>query len=248
MRRLLRRLLPAFLLYLLFLLATLPARQLLPLLPEWLHLAEVTGSVWAGSAAQWQAGSLRGGPLLWSLRPLALLGGRLEYDLAIQMPGGSARARLGHGLAGDGYLRDLAWTQDAAGLPALPWGGVRLGGELRLDVELAEFEAGWPLQLDGRLRWQDAALRAPLQLALGNLQARLDVDPQRRLRARIQDDGGPLEVVGSAWLAPDHGYGIDLQLRARPGADAGLVDTLGLLGRPDAAGRHRLERQGRFQW
>ena len=244
-------------LYLLFLLLTLPASQLTGRVSAWLadqpqapalRLQGVSGPWWRGSIEQLQLEGVRLGPLHWSWRPTALLGGRFGLELVLQGEGPRGAARLAVSPGGTLYVDDLNLELTAAQLlqrlPALPV-PVQAGGRLSLELARAVVGPdGLPRELEGRLEWREARLDSPLQLQLQHLVAEL-ASQEATLVARLSDRGGDLDLGGEASLQPASGrYRLDLQLRARNNPE--LRDSLALLGRSDARGYHNVRRSGRL--
>lgn len=217
-------------------LATLPASSLL----AWgrpggaaLALEDVRGTWWHGRVAQvrWRGREL--GALTWTLRPAALLRGRLAFDLRLS-GAGTATVRLLRGPRRT-ELRDLRAT-----LPAY-WfrgrvGGLQPQGQVRITIPRAVFADGRMTALAGELAWQEAALRGATALALGELHASFALADDRRLHGRVRDQGGPLSVSGDFVIdGPRHR--VRLLLGAR---SAAAVPLLRMLGDPLPDGRRVL--------
>lgn len=244
-------------LYLLFLLLTLPAAQLSgrltahlaaqPQAPA-LRLQGVSGLWWHGRVERLQVEGLTLGPLQWRWRPTALLRGRFGLDLVLEGGGPGGEARLAVSPGGALHIEALSLELPAAELlrilPALPV-PVQAGGRLALAVEQAVLGPdGLPRELEGQLEWREARLQSPLALRLEHLVAELALE-EAELVARLSDRGGDLDLGGTARLDPANGrYRLDLQLRARDNPE--LRDSLALMGRTDARGYHNLNRAGRL--
>lgn len=102
---------------------------------------------------------------------------------------------------------------------------------------------GWPLQLDLRARWRDAALLArDANMPLGTLDIRATAQAGV-VNARVSDvDAGPLQVLGTLQLSP-LGWWLDARLRARH-ADPALQHWLATLGTADTSGMVHVQRRG----
>lgn len=115
-------------------------------------------------------------------------------------------------------------------------------GKLSVVVERAVLQDGWPLQLELRAQWRDAAV-----LARGTRVALGAVDAQAIARAGVVDitladvDNGPLQVLGAVRLSP-LGWGLNLHLHPRQ-ADPALRQWLATLGQADATGTVIVQRR-----
>lgn len=231
--------------YLLFLVLTAPAWLAARLLPAGVQAAGYAGTLWSGRAARVQAAGLAGS-VRWSLRPWPLLRGCLALQVAARLPEGRLQARVRRCLAGTTEVTGLAGMLPARLLArAAPGEGVQPAGRIRVRIDRMLVVDAWPVELEGTVRWQGARLRAPAPLVLGDLVARLGVQGAR-IRVRLDDAGGPLDVEGELLLVRDGTWHLEGTLAPRPGADAGLRQALALLGPADARGRHRFEAGGRL--
>lgn len=239
--------LPAAVLFLSFLALTLPAQQVL----GWFgggHLAAsgVEGTAWQGQAQRLAVDGFALGPVVWTLRPTALLVGRFEYQLFVQSGKGGGELRVGRGLFGAPGARDVRLTLPAAELGQqlrLPL--VTLGGDFQIDAAGVTFADGWVETLQGQVLWQAAQTVQPSPLALGTLQMQFSLRDGRIVGA-LSDQGGPLALGGEFRLGADRNYQLDALLKPRASADPQLRQALGLLGNPDAQGQYRLQYSGTF--
>lgn len=235
------------LLILLTVLWFLPVRWVMPWLAPRLpdiRLQQLEGSIWDVRAGRVMAadGQVLGN-LHWQLSHRALLGqllGQLDF----------------HGPQGDfsGAVQrlpnnQLAW-HDVSGridLSALPQRDIPLTGaprgQVRIDISHALLQAGWPQQLEGKLQWQQAAMRVPEgDVALGNLVA--DLHAQNGvISVQWHDDAsGPMQTTGQLQLST-LGWRLDASMRPRH-ADPALQRWLSQWGATDADGTVRVRRTG----
>jgi general secretion pathway protein N len=225
----------------------LPARWALPWIEPQLHglrLQQVQGQLWDGRAGQiLNAQGNPVGQLQWQLSRRALLG-QVQLQLDFQGPHltfSGAMQRLP-----DNQLqwRGVSVHADLAALlprVALPQGQPL--GELQLAVDQAVLQGGWPLQLDARAQWLQAAMRTRSgDVALGNLQWQAQAQGGV-IEVQLHDDGhGPLEADGQLQLSP-LGWRLDAKLRARQ-TDPALRHWLAGLGQLDADGGVHIQRSG----
>lgn len=241
----LRWALPAGILFLAFLVLTLPARHVL----GWvgggqLAVQDIDGTPWRGRVQRLAIQQTSLGPVVWQLRPLRLLIGQLEYQLFVQSGAGGGELRAGRGLVGAPYVRAARLSLPAADIARmLRLNLVSLGGDFLIDIDTLRVMGGWPGELQGELRWQDARLVQPQRIGLGNLRMQLELR-DGTIVGVLGDDGGPLELGGEFILGPDRNYRLDALIKPRAEADPQLRDSLGMLGNPDAQGRYRLQYSG----
>lgn len=244
-KALLRWALPAGAVFLMFLVLTLPARHVLGWLGGGQFAAQgIDGTPWRGRVQRLAVRQTALGPVVWQLRPLRLLTGRLEYRLFVQSGAGGGELRAGRALFGAPYVREAQLSLPAADLARqLRLTLVGLGGDFLLDLDTLRLSGGWPGELAGELRWQGARLTQPQRLDLGDLRLRLELRGGD-IVGILGDDGGPLELGGELTLTQDRGYRLDALLKPRAAAAPQLRQSLGLLGNPDAQGRYRLQYSG----
>lgn len=235
-------LLLAVLVFLGTLLARLPARTLLPLLPTQISCQMPIGTVWQGGCTQLRSGPLTLTSVSWSLHPSALLRGRLSAQLSSADPRASGQAAVEVSHDGELAVHDLA-AQLALkdGLSVLPHG---LGGTVLLQVAHARLQHGDLTQLEGSVRVLQ--LRSESQAAdLGSFELSFPpAEPGAPVQGRLFDLGGPLSVSGQLRLTRGGGYDLSGTVAARPGANPDLVQALQLLGPADAQGRRTFSLAG----
>jgi general secretion pathway protein N len=235
------------LLGMLLLVAFLPARWVVPWLQPRLHglaLGGVHGTLWDGGADELRGADGRTlGRLQWQLSRRAVWG-RLDLQLDLQGPQLAARGHLTRDGQGRPVWSAVTLRADlAAWAPRLhsPLGTPQ--GMLTASMTRVVLQAGWPLELQGRVQWHDALMRTREgDVALGQLVMDL-AGAEGVPRGQVRDDGhGPLAVQGS-WQASPLGWRLDLQLHPRVD-DPALHRWLARLGRPGADGSVQLHRRG----
>ena len=238
--------------YLLTLVATLPAAfayriagpRLIP--PSPLHLYDISGSIWSGRIGTVAYGANALGSLSWHLKPLPLLLGHLALSYELDASDGTIAGTAVISRGGV-ELHDLSGRLPVAALmafnTALPFGA---GGAIAFNIAQARLPARGVPSATGTLVWNRATLLANQPIPLGDLKLALRPQPKGGIDGTVSDAGGPLQINGTATLDANRGYHLDLQLRARPNADAALGNTLRMLGRPDPRGEYTLRYNGRY--
>ncbi len=225
----------------------LPARWAMPWIAPSLHgvhLQQVHGSLWRGDASAVMAADGRPlGQLHWQLSRRALLEQlRVQLDLdGPQLDFSGAMQRLADGRVewrATNLHLDLAMLESYVDTP---WGQPH--GELQVMIDRAVLQGGWPLQLQGKARWQHAVMRTrDGEIALGELQLQAQAQGGV-IQARMTDDGGgPLRVDGQMQLSP-LGWRLDATLQPRQ-TDPALGRWLATLGQSAADGSVHIQRHG----
>jgi general secretion pathway protein N len=236
--------------YIAFTFATFPAGVALRwFAPQNIAFVGVAGTLWSGSAATCSVEGFTVEALRWRLRPSALLVGRISANVEARIPDGFVSGDV---TASPSVVR-FSDLRGATSLPALagvlPLRGVR--GQASVALESLVLEDGWPAAAVGELKL--AGLESlPLipdgrgaYVPLGDYTVTLVPAPEGELAATFVDNGGPLEVQGTAKLDASRTYSIDALVEPRANAPEMLVQGLAFMtGDPDAEGRRRLSLTG----
>lgn len=245
-----RRVLAVLALWLIFLLITLPAQHLLGWFAgERIAAQGVDGNLWKGRAERLAVDGFAFGPLVWHLRPVALLVGRIEFQCFVQSGRGGGELRLGRSVFGATGVRDAHLTLPAALVGRqlrLPL--VTLDGDFLIDLDELRPAGGWVESLRGQASWQAARVLQPNPVPLGTLTMQLDMREGVVVGVLADAGGGPLELSGELSVDAKRTYQLDALLKPRADADQQVRQALGLLGAPDAQGRYRLRYSGQLPW
>lgn len=234
--------------YAVFLLATLPATQAVALLQQQipqLRAAGVSGTAWSGEAAVLQVEGQTLRRVDWQIRPWSVLLGELQLDLRLQDADLSGRASVGLKPDGSIHLSGVDLNLAAAAASNLFNVPVDLGGQFQLRLDSAQLQGRQLQSAEGEVRWQRAAVTAPVAQALGEFVARLSTVEQG-VQAQVKDDGGPLQLDGTALLTPAGAYNFNGAVAVRDPQEKMLVQGLQALGRPGPDGRVPLLYSGRL--
>lgn len=233
--------------FLIFLVATLPARVLLDRIPN-LAATGVSGTLWSGSASSISVQGQPIGALDWTLQPLPLFLGRADLAAELKRADGTAVARCAARLSGR-----VSCNHVIANLPieALPLSALPRGWTGRVDANFSELvvEDNWPVAARGTLLANDVT--QPNGTVFGSYRvdfpaATSEPAPERTLVGAIQDSGGPLEIAGLARFQPDRTYEINAKVAARPEASQSIARALEYLGPADPSGRRDFSMSGTF--
>lgn len=253
MKRLIPCLLLGIAIYLVALLALLPAQRALawvqPALASRgvsLAVGSVSGSIWNGRVEGLQVASL---PLVqadWDVSPLSLLTGAIGAD--VRARSGDARA---NGYASAGFGGSVVLKETEGQVPAALIAGrlpfpVLVDGDILLNLGRLVLEDGRPVSAEGVLVWSDARITAPQPVALGNLKLTLEPRDEGGIVARVSDGGGPLEASGDITFEPDGRYHLQVLLAARADAEPALRQSLPMLGSRAPGGKYLVTFNGQL--
>ena len=215
--------------------------------PDGIRLSGIEGTVWSGRAALGSAGSIGIHDLRWQLRPWSLLFARPSARIESGIGDGFLQAdvRVGMGEIALTGLRSSCSLSVLSGV--LPIAGIR--GQMSMTIAELVVRDGRPVRAVGELRLGNLSVPSLVPgsrgetLAMGNFSIALT--GTAGLAGTFEDQGGPLEVRGSADLGTDGRYEIRGGARARPAADPVLAQGLEFLtGPPDASGMREFSFSG----
>jgi general secretion pathway protein N len=219
-------LLLAIVVFVVTLLARLPAAALVPLLPAGVSCQMPGGTVWHGSCAQLRDGSFDLSGFSWRLHPAPLLQLRLSAELTSDDPRVAGHTQVE--ITRDGQI------PLQGGLALFPRG---LAGTVQIAVDAARLQHEQLLALQGSIRVLQ--LRSESQSAdLGSFELVFPpAPPGSPIEGQLRDLGGPLSVSGQLRLMGAGGYDLSGSVAAREQASPELLQALELLGPADPQGR-----------
>ena len=223
--------------YLVFVIAGFPADAAYRwFAPNEVRLSGVQGTVWSGRAALGSAGSLGFHNIRWDLHPLSILTARPGARIETSLGDGFLQAEVRIGASGITITDATASCSLSALASALPIAGIR--GQVSLQLVELVLQNGRPAAARGLLRLGQLTVPSLVgggPILLGNYNVALS--GTGGLHGTFEDQGGPLQVRGSADLTVAGDYEIRGLVQARPEADAALRRGVELLtGEPDDAG------------
>ncbi len=233
----------AIFLFLIFLLATFPARTALNLLPESVPLAAtgVGGSIWSGHAASLSINRQSLNDLEWTMNPLWLLTGKLGGSMLLNDARVSAEGNWRMGFDQTLYLSGASIKLTAAQLaPYLPMRGVVLEGDIRADIESLEFhpEQG-PADVEATLYWLKgaASISGPV-IKLGNFTLKAQSQDDHQIEVALQKSQNLLDAQGKAIVTWNKDITLDISVTEQVPEE--LKSTIAFL-KPGENGRRQLQ-------
>lgn len=235
-------------LYLVFLVATLPADRAYAWMKHKLSdvsLFNVSGSVWSGQASAAQFGAKLFQSVTWNVRPWGLLLGTL--NIAWSFDNGDANGRGVTGISPGGNVK----FKDVTGLLPIkelrPWLvriPVPLEGMvvLELDEVVANLKTKRATEANGKLVWKEASIAVGSGVPLGNFQMVLDTD-DNGIKGIVKDLGGPIQAQATLLMKNDT-LQLSGTLVSRDTRRTDITQGLSFLGRPGPDGRFNFNYKG----
>lgn len=243
-----RLIIAGVLLYIAFLIATIPASVAAWLAPRLtdnlIELEAPRGTLWRGSAstlriAAQASGGLRFSSVAWDAILWRLLKGELAFDLAVADQAGPVKATLAYGFGGARLSNVEALLPASVLLAFAPhlalW---QPGGQFRIATESFAFDRN-SASGQAELNWLNASSSLSKINPLGDYRAAISASGGKA-EYRVATVRGALQLDGAgAWTA-GQGLSFSGNARADPQFQAQLSDLLRLLGREQSPGVYRL--------
>jgi Type II secretion system (T2SS), protein N len=218
------------------LVARMPASWVIPTSGANALCASVDGSLWSGSCSAMSIAHNPVGDVSWELHPLRLFLGQLAVHATAVHGTAQASADVelsfGQRITARKLVGDL--PLDPAIIPGLP---ASLRGRAHFDLPLARLEHGIVTQLQGRIEVHDLEDRSGEATALGSYVIEFPAAAGGEPVGKLHDLEGPLAVQGTMRLTRQPGFDLQGEVTARPGAPPELINNIRFLGSPDALGR-----------
>ena len=236
-------------LYLLFLIISLPANVVWSLAPQQLKrgviVSNLQGSAWSARADSIIVNGIELGKTSWTLNPLLFFIGKLGGHITVRNAMGEAQS--GFTIQTDQLveLSNLTAEFNAAMLdPAIrPF---TLTGVLESELNTLQLQQKVQLTATGILRWNNASITGVQEVALGNVL--LNASPEAKgTRLQVSNEGGLIAISGDIRVAGNGRYTVNLLLSNRDNRRTDINTILSVLGRADAQGRVRFNQQGMLQ-
>ena len=239
------------LLYLLFLVISLPADVVWSLAPQQLKrdiiINNLQGSAWSASADNIIINRFELGNAKWTLNPVLLFIGKLGGHITVRNAMGEAQS--GFAIQSDQLveLSELTGEFNAAMLdPAFR--PLTLAGVIKSQLSTIQIQRKVQLAASGSLQWNNASITGVQEVALGNILLKA-LPETKGTRLEVSNEGGLIGISGDIRVAGNGRYTLNLLLTNRDKGRNDIDTILSVLGsgRPDAQGRVRFTYQGVLQ-
>ena len=231
-------------LFLVLLIARLPASIATALLPPTVIATNPSGTLWRGNAAHVQV-NMSGqwfalGRVEWALQPLGVL---LGDAVILRSSWGSQKLDIGAGIelngdvtVSDASIRaDISWVRNL--LPLF------IAGDLNADIETLRVSAsGTPVFISGRVVWEDAAWQAVGgDVSLGTYAVDIATDDQG-ISGEVVTLKGALELNGEFTLQGNR-YSVTADLSGAAARNEAFQQAIALMAVPTESG-YRIDLSG----
>lgn len=235
---------PAAALFLVLLIARLPASIATALLPPTVIATNPSGTLWRGNVAHVQV-NMSGqwfalGRVEWALQPLGVL---LGDAVILRSSWGSQKLDIsaGIGLNGDvtvsdaSIRADISWVRNL--LPLF------IAGDLNADIETLRVSAsGTPVFISGRVVWEDAAWQAVGgDVSLGTYAVDIATDDQG-ISGKVVTLKGALQLEGEFTLQGNR-YSVTADLSGTAARNEAFQQAIALMAVPTESG-YRIDLSG----
>ncbi|MES9992764.1 MAG: type II secretion system protein N [Candidatus Thiodiazotropha sp.] len=236
--------------YLIFLLAEMPAQQVLGWsladkgrLP--FSYATMKGSLWRGKM---EAINYKGTPLdklKWRFTPTSLLLGRIGFDLELRHMNRRLDAHFARTLGGDYRLTDIVGQLPASLIADIAdLGQIAVEGDVDLDMNHLAIETQRIASAEGEIKWINPALLSPFRVKEGNLKAEVTTDANGTIKVKINDLNGVTSVDGELNLTKEGNYDLNGAIKPGTESDPGLSSVLKAVAKSQPDGSYRIKFNG----
>jgi general secretion pathway protein N len=234
--------------YLVFLLTTIPANIINTVLGEDspVILQGLSGTLWNGKAYSVSIdNSIKLQQTQWSLSAWKLLSGRVAIQTKTHYQNKLISAEIGSSFLGRVFVNDLRAqlkASDIAKISAIPM--AQIDGLISLNIEHAEWKQGELPIASGQVLWKNASITVAETASLGDVNITLSESESGQLKADIKNQGGDINISGSAELSGDENYTVDVQLRPTASASNNIKNSLGFFAQKQKNGQYTLKKNG----
>lgn len=236
-------------LYLLFLVISLPANVVWSLAPQQLKrsviVSNLQGSAWSSRADSIIVNGIELGKTNWTLNPLLLFIGNLGGHITIRNAMGEAQSSF---VIQSDQLVELSNLKGEINATMLDpaFRPFTFAGIIKSDLSTLELQRKARLIATGTLNWNNASITGVQEVALGNVL--LNASPEAKgTRLQVSNEGGLIAISGDIRVAGNGRYTVNLLLSNRDKQRTDINTILSVLGRADAQGRVRFNQQGMLQ-
>ena len=181
----------------------------------------------------------------WTLAPQTLLRGAAGASLRFDGYGGSGSAEVARSWNGNLTISDFDYTAQAKELePLLPVPIASFAGELITRFDQIVIADNLFKSADGRLTWNDAVLESPVPTSLGTVNVIIKPKDEQSHVISLSAVGGDVTMDGSVTISLNGDFAANILFTTSSSASPAVINGLRQMGRADAQGRVRLQRQG----
>jgi general secretion pathway protein N len=210
-----------------------------------LGLEGVSGSVWQGQAAMLTLYNNGLGQVTWRVSPWSLLAGRLDGEVKVDGSVVGVDATLAGSTAAPQVLAARADFPAQVLAPAIDLPGLKLLGDVHVEMDRIELRDGLPYAAVGKATWRDLGLTGMAEAHLPGIGAEIGTPSEGRIEIKLSDLGGPLAVSGHSQVV-NGTFDAEVLLSQR-GENPTLAQALTFIGERTADGGTLLRIHGTIE-
>lgn len=226
-------------LYLLFLIARLPATVVLSMInfPSSLTLTSISGTAWSGSIKNIRYAGLNVGSIKWSLHPLNLIIGELSADIAIMNDEQYINTEVNLSSSGKIVFEETRFLIYLSALQPLTYGmPFSYAGKISGYLPVSFIHKNNYVGINGKISLDNMEMISPQRQSFGDFYIDFRAENEGATSGRIKDSGGLLHIDGQLNLKKNGLFHLSAKLAARE-KDSSLERVISFLGPMDADGR-----------
>jgi len=234
--------------YLLFLIATIPAKPFVELLNDdgIVLIQGVSGTLWRGTAHVIDVDNIAQlDNTKWSLSGWKIFLGEIAIDIDSQYAGRDVTAEIGSSFLGRLFVNDLVadiTAENVTKLANIPI--AQLSGLISADIKHAQWKQGELPSASGIINWKDATVTVADSASLGNVTITLNESDNHPLTADIKNQGGDIKINGDAKLVPEADYAVNITLTPTASANKNIKQSLKLFSKKQNNGSYLINNKG----
>lgn len=233
--------------YLVFLVATIPAKPVGKIINDNspLTLVGVNGTLWNGTVTTITINQILLEGTTWSFSAWKLLLGKAAIQLVTHFQKNEITTEIGTSFLGTYFINHLdakLTAEDLSQLVNIPL--VKLAGNLSIDIEHGEWSQSMLPRAAGNIIWSNASLTVAETASLGNISIVLGESAKELLVANIKNQGGDIKIEGIAELIAKTDYAVNIKLLPTATASNNIKQSLGLFAKKQSGGEYLFTNTG----
>lgn len=226
-------------LYLFFLLASLPATVIISSiqLPKNMALSSISGTIWEGKVANVKISGVNLGSVKWELHPFNLILGELSADVSVTNKKEYINTEINLSSSGKVEFEETRFLIDLSSLQPLTYGmPFSYSGKASGYFPVSFFHKNNFIGINGKLSLTGIEMTSPQRQAFGDFIVDFRAEKEGATSAQVKDNGGVLNLAGQLMLKKNGQLNLSAKLAARE-LGGSLEKLLSFLGKKDTSGR-----------
>ena len=226
-------------LYLFFLISSLPATVVLSFvaMPKNIELNAVSGTIWDGKIDSINVSGINLGTAKWELHPLNLILGEISADVSIINKKEYINTEVKLSYSGKIELEETRFYVNLSSLQPLTYGmPFSYLGSISGYFPVSFFQKNNFVGINGKLSLTNLEMTSPQQQSFGDFVVDFRAEEEGATSGKVKDTGGVLNIDGQMMLKKNGQLNLSAKLAARETGGA-LDKMLSFLGKKDISGR-----------